>query len=448
MTIHAVPATQPPGHHFFGFHDLPAWNFNGDKLLCLETETINRPPFPREPFSVGYVDAERVFNKLGTTCAINYPQGARQQWVGHSENFIVNNMLQEQWGCDLYSTETNELLDKYPFSCHCIHHDAKSTFSINYSRLFRLGAYGYSGLKDFTASTAVPDNDGIITGNLETKKSHLLVSIRDVADYPRKLTHQPYGHHYLTHLVLNPSNTRLAFLHRYPLADGGEITRLMTIGIDGCGMRCLATGFLSHFDWKDDNTIFIFGRANSQLDALRSNPLLAMPLVAALARSAKKLLKSFLVRPGTVASATFLLINDKDEAQTVAVAPDILKTDGHPMFCPSNRDWIVNDTYPNEEGIRNLMLYQFSENRKIDLGSYKMIEEKPDMSSMDLFFESVENKMLDGIGRDNLAFTRSGLHCDLHPRWDQQGHKVAFDSIHEGTRQVYVIDVNDIMKKY
>ena len=340
---------------------------------------------------------------------------------------------------------SDKLIDSFPFSCHCLHRDGKSAFTINYSRLFRLGAYGYSGLKDFTASEALPDNDGITVSSLETKESRLLVSIKDVADYPEKLNHQPYGHHYLTHLVLNPSNTRLAFLHRYPLADGGEITRLMTIAVDGSEMRCLATGFLSHFDWKDDNTIFIFGRSNNKLDALRANPLLSLPLVTQCAKLGKKILKSFIKR-GSVVSAGFLLVSDEDDGQSSPVASNVITTDGHPMFCPADRDWIVNDTYPDENGIRTLMLYQFSQNKRIDLGQYKMIDEQPDMASVELFFEGVDTKVLESIGREEQAFTRSGLHCDLHPRWDQQGSKVAFDSIHEGTRQIYVIDVADIIR--
>jgi len=38
---------------------------------------------------------------------------------------------------------------------------------------------------------------------------------------------------------------------------------------------------------------------------------------------------------------------------------------------------------------------------------------------------------------------RGGLYwrCDLHPRWRPDGKLLGFNSLHEGTRQVYVIDV-------
>ena len=31
--------------------------------------------------------------------------------------------------------------------------------------------------------------------------------------------------------------------------------------------------------------------------------------------------------------------------------------------------------------------------------------------------------------------------CDLHPRWRKDGRQLSFNSVHEGSRQVYIIDV-------
>ena len=78
--------TNGPKHHLFGFHDLLITNKSGDKLLSLEVDTINRPPLPGELFGVGYVKDNRYI-RLGETTALNYPQGARQQWIGNSEYF-------------------------------------------------------------------------------------------------------------------------------------------------------------------------------------------------------------------------------------------------------------------------------------------------------------------------------------------------------------------------
>ena len=94
------------------------------------------------------------------------------------------------------------------------------------------------------------------------------------------------------------------------------------------------------------------------------------------------------------------------------------------------------------------MLYNFSENRRIDLGQFQMLNEKPDMILADKYFCGVDPKILSNISREELAFTRSGLHCDLHPRWSRDGRQVVFDSIHEGTRQIYMVDVRNLIMKY
>ncbi|MBC7289368.1 MAG: hypothetical protein H5T86_15270, partial [Armatimonadetes bacterium] len=38
------------------------------------------------------------------------------------------------------------------------------------------------------------------------------------------------------------------------------------------------------------------------------------------------------------------------------------------------------------------------------------------------------------------------IRCDLHPRWNRAGDKVCIDSAHTGVRQMYVLDVADIVQ--
>jgi len=91
-------------------------------------------------------------------------------------------------------------------------------------------------------------------------------------------------------------------------------------------------------------------------------------------------------------------------------------SDGHNAFSP-NREWVVCDTYPkNEARLAGLMLYNIERDEKIMLGQFHHDE----------------------------IYT-GDVRCDLHPRWSRDGQVITFDSVHGDTRQIYLVDVSDIV---
>ncbi|MDE0481132.1 MAG: hypothetical protein OXI67_01015 [Candidatus Poribacteria bacterium] len=90
----------------------------------------------------------------------------------------------------------------------------------------------------------------------------------------------------------------------------------------------------------------------------------------------------------------------------------VLPNDGHASFSP-DRQWLLCDTYPRGSArLAELMLYDIAENRKIVLGEFH------------------HNEQFSG-----------DIRCDLHPRWSSDGKTITFDSVHEGSRQIYCIDL-------
>ncbi|SFW63711.1 hypothetical protein [Chitinophaga sancti] len=441
----AVLLSKGEGNFYFGFHDLVAWNNAGDKLLALRIDDMLTPPNPDVPCDIGYLDKEGKYHKMGETYAYNYPQGARQQWIGKTDLFIVNDKINHAWRSKIYNTRTGECTP-LEFPTHVITDDGWA-FGLDYARLFRVGGYGYTGLPDAYASENAPSGSGIIKHNVYTDEETLIISVAEVASY--QMNANLGNNHYFTHLLLNPSQTRIAFLHRYKLKDGGETTRLMTINTDGSELHCLATGFLSHFDWQDNNHIAIWGRTGSSVEKLRSSLLYRM-LPTGLVGKGKKIIKKLLYKPKAGVNSNpgfnWLLFTDAEGAPYSLLAKDVITEDGHPMFCPANRDWMICDTYPDSEGIRTLFLFQYSTQRRVDLGTYKMLDQQPDLDKSMPYLQGVDKMVLKAFSPQQMAFTRSGLHCDLHPRWKGDGTMVAFDSIHEGSRQIYGFDVSDIIK--
>jgi hypothetical protein len=438
-----------PKHHFFGFHDLKITNHNDDKILALAVDIINRPPLPGELADVGYVNADGQYVRVGTTNAYNYPQGARMQWMSDTDFFIVNNQIGNDWGADIYDTISGKHYKKLERSIHCLSADAKKGYSINYSRLFRLGVYGYIGIEDSSKNEIAPKKDGIFVQDIETGKSDLLISTNEVANYKPLVSTDKGFHHYLTHLCLNPSSNRIAFLHRYRIQDGGETTRLMSVDVDGKNLKCIAFGSLSHFDWMDDETIVIHGSLGGAVDRFRNSKLLANPIVGTSVRLAKNSLRGLINvirKSNSVAKDyAFISVKDIDDSEGVPFGRGIIFTDGHPMFNPKHRNWMSNDTYPIVDGIRELMLIDIKNNIRHDLGEFKMIYEENDLEFYKKYTQGVDEKILKLFSLKDYSFTRSGLHCDLHPRWNSKGDTVYFDSIHEGNRQLYAINVGNII---
>ncbi len=90
----------------------------------------------------------------------------------------------------------------------------------------------------------------------------------------------------------------------------------------------------------------------------------------------------------------------------------VLPNDGHASFSP-DRQWLLCDTYPRGTArLAELMLYDIAENRKIVLGEFHHDEQ-----------------------------FSGDIRCDLHPRWSSDGKTITFDSVHEGSRQIYCIDL-------
>ena len=433
-------------NYLFGFHDLVSFNRSNDKLLSIEVDIINRPPIAGERAGVGYcLWEEKKFIRLGETEAYNFPQGSRQQWLSDT-HFVVNNKVEGDWGSEIYDVSQGCKVESYHSTAHCVTNDKKTAFGLDYSRLHRLGGYGYVGVEDAGIDDATPEYQGIWSLDLNSGNKALLVSIKDVAETDLKSSDFNGSHHYVTHLVLNPSSNRIAFLHRFFLSDGGIRTRLMTVGVNGQNLRCLAVGFLSHFDWKDDESIFIWGRSGGSVDALRSNRLISNPIVFPLLKAAKGLVKNFLEKTTSQLSMSFLLVKDMDEPIISPIAEGILLEDGHPMVNPINRDFVVTDNYPDEAKERTLMLYSFSQNEKVEVCRQRMIDDRPNTDLYKEYTQGCDKRVLQMMSPETFSFTRSGLHCDFHPRWNADGTMVAFDSIHEGTRKIYVVDVKPVLE--
>lgn len=452
MEFEVKRITSGPKHHLFGFHDLVQTNAKGDLALALEVDDISHPPLPGETCRSGVVPSDGgEFVPLHSTHTWNYPQGARQQWLGDSDLFLCNDREENgklfAWISDARAGKT---IDRLPFPVHCVNAEKKLAFWFDYDRVHACGGYGYHPIAAAPQCRLqdIPSDNGIWRGDLRTGQQDLLASLADIAACGERKPVKTGYPHYVTHFMLNPAGNRMAFLHRYRVPDGGETTRLMTIGVDGNGLRCLAKGFLSHFTWIADDELFIWGEHQPQLCAMREASYLRVPGVLQAAMLAKQLMrmlrstKTSAKGKTTTQSKAFLKIKDTDEPSRIKCAVGILTEDGHPMGRPTRLTEMINDTYPDNGGNRILMHYDLTNNTRTDIGVFKMLPDKPDAQSFSVNAAQagMDRRVLKKFPQEMYLFARSGFHCDLHPRWSYDGKVAYFDSIHEGSRQVYMVN--------
>lgn len=106
----------------------------------------------------------------------------------------------------------------------------------------------------------------------------------------------------------------------------------------------------------------------------------------------------------------------KDKTQEYTHCWPELTGDGHPSYSP-DRSHIVTDSYPDRARIQYLRVM-------------KDEDSKPEVVA----------KVFSPFKYDN------DTRCDLHPRWNHTGNKVCFDSVFEGHRGLYIVDVPQIAK--
>jgi hypothetical protein len=396
--------------HWFGYYDKEQVDPTGRYALGMEVDLFMTSPEVTDTVDILLIDLENGFEKryIGTSTSWGWQQGCMLQWIpGSEEEVIWNDHEGDDFVSRIYNINTGETRT-LPRPIYTLSPDGRYALTVDFGRLqyFRPG-YGYPSKKPLTVDVKAPQDDGIWKMNLATGQSDLLLSYADIAalDVPGPSVTDNY--HWFNHLLIDPSGERFIFLNRSrPVKEGRAmrayvdenpnwkgvstgagspvyVTRAFTAGTDGNNVYPLNySGMFSHFIWKGTDTLTAWAMDNA----------------------------------GT--RAAFYDFPDRtDEAILIDVAN--MPVNGHNTFVPgTNYEWILNDTYPQgPERMQQLYLYHLPTGRRVELGAFH----EPSMF-------------------------RGEYRCDLHPRSDQQGRRVFFDSTHKsGKRQMYMIDITPIV---
>lgn len=372
--------TRGPRHHFFGYYGVDSWDRDQRYHLALETDFHNRRPRPNDRAAVGVVDLQTGrFIPHGHTAAFNLQQGTMMHWieVGFGEEFTYNDWEESRLVARAVNPQTGTTRT-IQGAIAAVSPTEPVAIGLDFARMAHCRAVvGYANEADPSAISAIPEDDGLFLLDLKTGDSKLILSIADLTR-ARPCPDAAESPVWLNHVYFSPDGCRLLFLCRVR-RDGSWCSSMWSVGVDGSGLEC-QIGYehkISHFAWRDAERIIV------SADVL----------------------------------GTMQFVEFRDCAQDFRpFGAGLLPQDGHACFSPDGR-WLVCDTYPQgPERMRELMLYNIQESRKVSVGA----------------FHSPEPFVKD-------------VRCDLHPRWRRDGRRISFDSIHEGTRQIYAADVADIV---
>ncbi len=416
-------------HHFFGYYDKCPWSADGRRLLAHEADFIDRLPNGEEIACIGYFDLEKGtgFQKVAETRAWNWQQGSMLQWLGPSFDklIIFNDLRDGKFVSVIFNIETRQEEKVIPFPVYAVHPDGTSALSLDFALLDEVReGYGYKG------GDINPD-DCIYSFNLwEEKpvKERIIYNFNVLRFKP--LNYSDNERHWVDHITFNPSGGRFAFFHRWQVDNNGLYSQLCWASKSGktivtAPQVLLDSGMASHFSWFNNEEVVAWGRLPESKLSRASNKFAKNRVVRKLLLPMYHLLSPGLLKQ-KISGDSFIRFNIKSILpEGERVGEGLLTEDGHVSFSP-DKQWLLTDTFDRKNHSRGLLLYHLRSKRKLGIDSFPTIPHGPVAPEWD----------------------SSVLRCDLHPRWNRDGTQICFDSVHKGTRQMYIADVRKIVNSY
>jgi len=376
----------PKDHLFASYYAINAWSADGRYVTVLETDVKGRLPTEQDAAKLGVVDLKdsNRFIPLTETRCWNFQEATMAHWLGTAPNtqFIYNDLVDGKFVAVTYDIGTGQKrIVPHPVSA--VTADGKWAVSINYARL-RLTRpdYGYGGNgQDARNGVTWPGDDGLWLVNVQTGEAKLIVPIASVRDRMPQVK-DPGALAYFCHTVFSRDGSKIFWLARsVENLAGQKVVR-----------KWETTAFTCNRDGSDVRRCFPDGWGGSHFNWLDGERLMVT------AKYKDAVYSHVLFTPG------------KDDY--TRVGKGLLDFDGHGVFSDDGQ-WMATDTYPDKLGERKLMVLRMSDHAVLPLGSFFVPE----------------------IYRETYS------RCDLHPRWRPDGRQLGFNSVHEGSRQVYVIDI-------
>jgi hypothetical protein len=393
--------THGPKFHWFGYYDKLEFDPASRYVLGNEVDFEGRSPKADDVIKVGMVDLSDgdKWIELGESHAWSWQQGCMLQWRPGSKSEVLWNDREGdgengRYVCRIMDVFTREKRT-IPFPIYALSPDGARAITTDFRRIqnHRPG-YGYAGLNDPFEAEPAPDRSGVWTVDLQSGKSKLVISIAQAVAVPYKDADPAefeQSDHWFNHLLFNTDGTRFLFLHRWRPRPGSKFAdKYKDVG--GFGTRM----FTANTDGSDLFVLDPHGKTSHFVwkDA--------------------RTVTAWAWNPAD--GFRFYDFTDKTR-QVSVVGRGMMNVNGHNTYLAhADNAWVLNDTYPDLKRLQNPYLYHIPTNRLVPLAHF------------------------------NAPRQYTGeFRCDTHPRSDPSGTRIVIDSPHDGGRQMYLIDVKDII---
>lgn len=367
--------------YFFGYYDKSPWDVTGRYILCLRADNTWLDVSPKSKADILLIDTEKgnSIHKIAQTSAWNVQQACMLQWLDgvSSKSIIYNDFRNGAYVSVILNTETEEER-VIPAPVYTVSKDGKTALTLDFSRLYNLRpGYGYYNVEESTKEIALPDTTCIWKIDLETGNVYPLLKYTDFAAFQPRREMLEKGTVHKVNHLMLSPNGR-RFMVLYRWFNGQrKYTRLITCNIDGSDMYLLS---------DDDMVSHCYWKNDDEIIAYEN----------------KK----------NGGQGYYLM---KDKTQEYIHLWSKYSNDGHPSYSPVDNTLVVTDSYPNRSRIADIKLL-----RDNDIGATDA---------------KVIARVFAPFKYDN------DTRCDLHPRWSRDGKKICFDSVFEGHRGMYYVEV-------
>jgi len=406
------------GHHFFGYYNKSVWDRSNRYALTNKVDVMVKDTQIDDALEIGFYDLKdetNYFNKIGSTTTWNWQMGNQSQWLdGPNGPQVIFNIRGNnpaypypEFSSRIVDVERAEFRD-LPLPVYVTSQNGAYALTVDYKRLFITHeTIGYQAENQYENMEAAPDDDGIYNMDIALGEYSLICSYNRLKEF-HYVGSMEKAIHWVSHIEISPNSERVLFLHRWSERVEDEtcfLHRLITMNPDGSDMYLLECSDhpLPQLDENFD------GNAVNTFDYEKSEYQISHPTW----RNDSQIM----VWGPHNGKIHYHLYEDKTNNVEI-IGADVLTENGHMTYSPDG-NWLLSDTYPDDKtNERILFLYHMESGLRYDISSFYA---DPD------------------LGKIN--------RCDLHPRWDNSGTKVCIDSVHENERQMYIIDVSQIVNR-